>query len=99
MIQDTDSEEQRSRSLPSRLVVYYVLAMALFTDADYVEVMRNLVEGLAWETGWKREWQVPTSSAITRARTRVGVKPLRALYSRGCVPLAKKNTLGCVHSR
>jgi Insertion element 4 transposase N-terminal/Transposase DDE domain len=94
VIQDTDSEEQRSRSLPSRLVVYYVLAMALFADADYVEVMRSLVEGLAWEAGWKQEWQLPTSSAITRARTRVGVKPLRELYNRGCVPLARKDTLG-----
>jgi hypothetical protein len=94
VIHATDSEEQRHRSLPSRLVVYYVLAMALFSDADYMEVMRSLVEGLAWQTGWMQEWTVPSSPAISKARTRVGVKPLRELYERRCVPLATKDTVG-----
>ncbi len=43
--------EQRHRLLPARVVVYYVLAMALFADASYEEVMRALVEGLAWAVG------------------------------------------------
>ena len=94
VIHDTDSAEQRHRSLPSRLVVYYVLALALFSNTDYVEVMRSLVEGLAWQTGWKREWDVPSSPAISNARTRVGAKPLRELYERRCVPLATKDTVG-----
>ena len=44
--------QQRSRLLPSRLVVYYVMAMALFSESSYEEVARNLVEGLAWQSGW-----------------------------------------------
>jgi len=43
--------EQRHRLLPARLVVYYVLALALFSDSGYEEVMRNLVEGLATSRG------------------------------------------------
>lgn len=43
--------ERRHRLLPARVVVYYVLAMALFGDCSYEEVMRQLVEGLAWESG------------------------------------------------
>src|ERR1700731_3854510 len=39
--------EQRHRLLPARVVVYYVLAMALFADSSYEEVMRALVEGLS----------------------------------------------------
>ena len=46
--------EQRHRLLPARLVTYYVLAMALFSSAGYEEVMRNLVEGLSWESGWRQ---------------------------------------------
>ena len=46
--------EQRHRLLPARVVVYYVLAMALFADASYEEVMRALVEGLAWSSGWRQ---------------------------------------------
>ena len=45
--------ERRQRLLPARVVVYYVLAMALFADSSYEEVMRQLVEGLAWESGWR----------------------------------------------
>jgi hypothetical protein len=80
--------EQRHRLLPARLVVYYVLAMALFSEASYEEVVRNLVEGLAWESGWEQSWQVPSKSAIFQARQRLGVEPLRELFERGCVPLA-----------
>ena len=43
--------ERRSRLLPARVVVYYVLAMALFSDASYEEVMRQLVEGLVVDVG------------------------------------------------
>lgn len=34
------------RLLPARLVVYLVLALAVFSPAPYLEVMRHLVEGL-----------------------------------------------------
>ena|SRR5680860_1136717 len=45
--------EQRHRLLPARLVVYYVLAMSLFSTASYEEVMRSLTEGLDWASGWR----------------------------------------------
>src|SRR3954468_4836240 len=38
--------EQRKRLLPARLVVYFVLGLALFSPAPYLDVMRHLVEGL-----------------------------------------------------
>src|SRR6266571_8852098 len=68
--------EQRHRLLPARVVVYYVLAMALFSDASYEEVMRQLVEGLSWASGWERTWAVPDKAAIFRARQRLGSEPL-----------------------
>src|SRR4029453_4052437 len=44
----TDRGEVRSRLLPARVVVYYVLAMCLFSGQGYEEVMRLLVGGLEW---------------------------------------------------
>ncbi len=40
--------EQRRRLLPARVVVYWVLALALYGQAAHEEVLRWLVEGLGW---------------------------------------------------
>ena len=94
VVRETGREQQRSRLLPSRLVAYYVLAMALFSSAGYEEVMRNLVEGLSWESGWRQRWTVPSQPAISQARARLGPEPLAELFARACVPLATPATLG-----
>jgi hypothetical protein len=89
--------ERRQRLLPARVVVYYVLAMALFSDASYEEVMRQLVEGLAWASGWQRVWEVPTKAAIFKARQRLGPEPLELLFEGVCQPLAGKRTRGAFY--
>ena len=83
----TGKVEQRSRLLPARVVVYYVMGLALFSRSGYEEVMRSLVEGLSWESGWKTRWTVPSQPAISQARARMGPEPLKLLFERGCVPL------------
>ena len=94
VVQDTGREQQRSRLLPARLVTYYVMAMALFSQAGYEEVMRSLVEGLAWESGWRQRWTVPSQPAISQARARLGPEPLAELFARACVPLAAPGAPG-----
>jgi hypothetical protein len=89
--------ERRQRLLPARVVVYYVLAMALFSDASYEEVMRQLVEGLSWASGWQRVWEVPSKAAIFKARQRLGPEPLELLFGAVCVPLAGKRTRGAFY--
>ena len=74
--------------------MYFVLAMCLFCDDAYEEVMRKLVNGLRFLGSWVDEWRVPTSSAITQARTRVGAAPLTALFDQVAVPLARPGTTG-----
>lgn len=86
--------EQRHRLLPARVVAYYVLAMALFADASYEEVMRFLVDGLAWQSGWSQRWEVPTKAAIFKARSRLGAEPLRALFEATARPLGTAETYG-----
>ena len=46
ILKETGRLEQRTRLLPSRLVVYYVLAMGLYAGEGYRELYRLLVEGL-----------------------------------------------------
>jgi hypothetical protein len=89
--------EVRQRLLPARVVVYYVLAMALFADASYEEVMRQLVEGLAWASGWERVWELPTKVAIYKARERLGPRPLELLYGSVAGPLAVGSTRGAFY--
>lgn len=84
----TGRGELRHRLMPARLVVYYVMGMALFSQSGYEEVMRSLVEGLSWESGWARSWTVPSQPAISQARARLGSEPMAELFARGCVPLA-----------
>lgn len=86
--------EVRSRLLPARVVVYYVLAMCLFSGQGYEEVMRLLAGGLEWLGRWRRAWTVPSTAAIAKARARLGPGPLRALFETVVRPLAAPQTQG-----
>ena len=74
--------EQRRRLLPARAVVYFVLGLCLFSGADsaappgYRSVMRWLTNGVRHLHGLV----LPTSPALTRARQRLGAKPLELLF-------------------
>jgi hypothetical protein len=97
VVADAGRVQQRHRLLPARVVVYYVLAMALFTDASYEEVMRALVEGLAWSSGWRQVWEVPAKGSIFKARSRLGREPLRLLFEAVARPLASEATRGAFY--
>ena len=97
VIDEAGRSSQRNRLLPARLVVYYVLALALFSSYGYEEVMRSLVEGLSWVSGWRSRWTVPTKAAIFRARAKLGVEPLRLLFERACKPMAGPQTPGAFY--
>lgn len=86
--------EQRSRLLPARVVVYFVLAMCLFSGQGYEEVARLLTHGLERVRRWEKPWQVPTTAAIGRARRRLGPEPLKMLFARVCRPVATRETAG-----
>jgi hypothetical protein len=99
VIEATGRREQRNRLLPAHLVVYYVLAMTLFSSSGYEEVMRSLTEGLSWTSGGEEHYSVPSQVAITKARARLGPEPLAELFSRACVPLATPQTKGAFYRR
>jgi Insertion element 4 transposase N-terminal/Transposase DDE domain len=97
VIAEAGRGERRHRLLPARVVVYYVLALALFADSPYEEVMRQLVEGLAWESGWQRSWAVPSKGSIFKARARLGPEPLELLFRAVARPLASESTQGAFY--
>ncbi len=90
----TGRREKRSRRLPAHVMIHYVIAMGLFFDESYDEVMRRLVGNLRKLGSFDDGWQVPTKSAITQARQRLGPEPMKALFERAAVPLATSGTKG-----
>jgi hypothetical protein len=84
----------RSRLLPAHVVVYYVLALNLFFGDAYEEVMRRLVAGLQFLRNWEATWKIPTTSALSQARDRLGEEPLRWPHERGAVPLPGQRITG-----
>ena len=48
VLAETGRKSQRERQLPAHVVVYYVIALALYMSVSYGEVLRCLVEGLSW---------------------------------------------------
>jgi len=94
VIAETGRREARSRLLPARVVVYYVLALCLFFEDGYEEVMRKLVNGLGFLGSWRDGWHVPTTGAISQARQRLGEAPLKALFAQVAMPLAVPGTKG-----
>ncbi len=93
VLADAGKVQKRSRLLPAHVVVYFVLALSLFTDG-YEEVIRKLVNGLRFARTWSKAWTVPTTSALSQARTRLGAAPLEALFERVAEPCALAGTPG-----
>jgi transposase IS4-like protein len=93
VLAETGRREKRSRLLPAHVVVYFVIAMAVFRDG-YEEVMRRMVGGLQFMRAWRQEWSVPTTGAISQARERLGEAPLKVLYGKIAEPLATPGTPG-----
>lgn len=71
----TGATQSRLRHLPSRVVVYLLLAACLFGEVGYPGVWRKLTAGLDGIGT-----ATPTASALVQARRRVGVAPLRWLF-------------------
>ena len=88
--------ERRRRMLPARVVVYLVLGLCLFANTDSVAPpgYRSVMRTLASSVRHLRQLVVPTSSALSRARKRLGAEPLRLLFDRVRGPLASAATPG-----
>jgi hypothetical protein len=87
-------KEQRHRSLPARVMVYFAVGMALDSDGSYEDVLGLLTDGLAWADPDVEPVGLVSKSAIFQARDRLGVEPVKGLFDRVAQPLATAGTPG-----
>ena len=90
----TDKASVRQRDLPAHAVVYYVIALALYMQSSYREVLRCLLEGIQWLLDPSAVVKVAGKSGISQARTRLGWEPLRQLHDAVVRPIAIGATQG-----
>lgn len=88
ILEETKRESQRKRKLPATLMVYYTIALGLLASVGARQVLRHLLDQVREDeplTG-----PLATEAAITKARQRLGVEPLKELFARFVKPLGKK---------
>jgi hypothetical protein len=90
----TGKASERERDLPAHVVVYYTIALALYMQSSYREVLRCLLEGLQWLMDPAVAPRVAGNSGISQARTRLGWEPLRRLHDELVKPIAVAATRG-----
>ena len=94
VLREQGRESQRQRQLPAQVVVYYVIALALYMEVSTREVLRYLQEGAKWLLGPAASIKVTGKSGISAARTRLGWEPMKALHDQIVRPMAVRETQG-----
>ena len=99
ILKKTGKMSQRQRDLPAHVVIYYVLALTLFMQVSYREVLRCLLEGIQWLSAPGARVKVTGKSGISQARTRLGSGPVKELHDAVVKPIATKDTRGAWYRR
>lgn len=97
VLEETGRQSQRRRKLPMDVMVYYVVALALYMEVSYGEVLRCLLEGLDWVGLPVKPIRTVRKSSISRARMRLGVEPVERLYRELVGPVAVSDTRGAFY--
>ena len=95
-LEQTKRTSERVRDLPAEVVTYYVMGLGLFMAVSTREVLRVLVEGLQW-LGGGQGVKVAGKAAISQARTRLGVEPLKHLWAQTAQPLIQEGNPGAFY--
>lgn len=93
VLEETRTVQCRLRDLPSRVGVYFVLALCLFPERSCLGVWSALVAGLGGAG------RAPSEKALRDLRRRFGAAPLRALFETVAGPLAQPSTPGVRYRR
>jgi hypothetical protein len=99
VLRQTKRASVRERDLPAHVVVYCVIALALYMQVSYREVLRCLLEGIQWLLGPGAGIKVASKGGISRARTRLGWGAVKQLHDEVVAPLAVKATQGAWYRR
>jgi hypothetical protein len=94
VLAETATTQQRIRDLPSRVGVYFVLALGLFPRLGYRKVWTKLVTALA-----DASLPDPSAKALRDLRRRIGPAPVKALFEVLAGPVAQPHTPGVRYGR
>lgn len=94
VLKQTHRASVRERDLPAHVVVYYVIALALYMRSSYREVLRCLLEGVQWLLDPSAVVKGAGKSGISQARSRLGPEPMQKLYAALVAPIAERRTKG-----
>src|SRR6266700_5889777 len=83
VLEMTGTVQKRMRALPSRVGMYFVLAMTLFPGIGYLRVWDKMTAALE-DLGLPR----PSEKALRDLRRRLGPAPAKAVSGTVAVPLA-----------
>jgi Insertion element 4 transposase N-terminal/Transposase DDE domain len=99
VLAETGKASVRHRELPAHVMVYYVIALALYMDYPCREVLRCLLEGLRWLKDSVTPIKPTGKSGISQARTRLGAEVTRRLHDETVKPIAAPATRGAWFKR
>lgn len=88
ILEETNRSSLRKRKLPAYVMTYYVIALGLMASVGTREVLRHLLDRFRGRRSWRGE--LASEAAITKARQRLGVEPLRKLYETFVRPIATR---------
>ncbi|MFC6082998.1 transposase domain-containing protein [Sphaerisporangium aureirubrum] len=83
VLAETGTTQRRLRNLPSRVGVYFLLALGLFPELGYRRVWDKLTGGLQG-LGVRH----PSEKGLREVRRRLGAAPIKALFEVVAGPLA-----------
>ena len=89
ILEQTKTVQRRLRELPSRVGVYFLLALGMYPRLGYARVWAKLTAGLAG-----LDLPCPSEKALRDLRRRLGPAPLKALFEVVAGPLAQPHTRG-----
>lgn len=93
VLRETGRASKRERDLPAHVMVYYVMAMTIYMQLPYREVLRQLMQGCSRLVCRCRR-KPPVKSSISKARGRVGWEPFQRLHDQFVKPIAIEGTKG-----
>ena len=89
ILEQTKTVQRRLRDLPSRVGVYFLLALGMYPRLGYARVWGKLIAGLEG-----LPVACPSEKALRDLRRRLGPAPLKALFEVVAGPLAQPHTRG-----
>jgi hypothetical protein len=92
VLEETGTVQRRLRDLPSRVGVYFVLALGMYPRLGYARVWSKLTAGLAGLAGVAVP--SPSEKALRDLRRRLGPAPVKALFEVVAGPLGQPRTPG-----